>query len=395
VHDTGANATEQATWNAAFSQATQGGPTQHGFDYYFGVDVPNWPPYCFIENERTVGIPSTWLPNDVIGNNQASMSGPAMPEWNFEQLLPTWGQKAEEYIADRAENDAPFFLYMALTSPHTPLAVNKEFIGASGLNNRYADLVIETDAILGRVLDALDAHGLCENTLVIFTSDNGCAPYVHVHHDGSGPGTAALEPQGHFPSGPYRGYKSDAWDGGHRVPFIARWPQSIAPASTCEALVSLVDFMATCADILGDPLPDHAGEDSVSLLPLFNQRQPLTRDALIHHSIDGKFAIRTEQWKLILCPGSGGWTLRDHVAAAEGLPLVQLYDMTSDPGEQHNLQAQHPDIVQHLLTQLRTLIAKGRSTPGRERNNDVPIDLWKSHTTPAVPPAAYAALDDY
>jgi arylsulfatase A-like enzyme len=382
---------EQATWAKAFSKPTTGGPTRRGFDYYFGVDIPNWPPYCFLENDRTVGTPSEWLPEHLLGDNLAAFPGPAMPYWNFEQLLPTWGAKAEDYIGKRAREEEPFFLYMAMTSPHTPLSVNKRFIGKSGLHNLYADLVIETDHVFGQVLDALKKYGIEDNTLVMFTSDNGCAHYIGANTDGRGNCESALEPQGHFPSGPYRGYKSDAWDGGHRIPCLARWPGKIEAGSTCHQLVSLSDLMATCADILNAPLPDTAGEDSISMLPLFRDPETPVRENVVHHSFHGKFAIRNGRWKLVLCPGSGGWTHRDEDAVKEGLPLVQLYDMQADPGEQQNLYREHPEIVEELRALLEKQVADGRSTPGSTQQNDVTVDLWKLDTLPGVEPAM---LDD-
>jgi arylsulfatase A-like enzyme len=374
---------QQARWLAAFSRPTTGGPTTRGFDYYFGVDVPNWPPYCFIENDRTVGIPSEFLPSRLVGNNLASFSGPAMPYWHFEQLLPTWAAKADRYIRDRAASGEPFFLYLPMTSPHTPLSVNKPWIGKSGLNNLYADLVMETDDVFGRVLDSLEAHGVADNTLVIFACDNGCAHYI---------GAKEMEAQGHCPSGPYRGYKSDVWDGGHRIPCIARWPGVISPGTGCGALVCLSDLMATCADILGQNLPDNAGEDSVSMMPLFRGSGPSGRTTVVHHSIEGKFAIRHDRWKFVLCPGSGGWTHNDADAARAGLPLVQLYDMKDDPGEQRNLHAEHPDKVRKLVALLKKHVADGRSTPGSRQENDVPVDIWKLDTMPNVDPSV---LDDY
>ncbi len=383
---------ERESWRSAFSKSTTGGPTTRGFDYYFGVDVPNWPPYCFIENDRTVGVPSEWLPERLLGDNQASIAGPAMPYWHFEQLLPTWAEKAECYIKDRAAENDPFFLYLPMTSPHTPLSVNKSFVGKSGLNNLYADLVIETDHVFGRVLDALDRHGVADNTLVIFASDNGCAHYVGTYTDGRGNGEAAMELQGHYSSGPYRGYKSDAWDGGHRVPCIARWPEVIKSGSRSDALVCLSDLMTTCADIVGGTLPDHAGEDSVSMLPLFRQANDGSRTTVVHHSVGGKFAIRDGRWKLVLCPGSGGWTHNDAEAAKAGLPLVQLYDMQADPGETCNLHTAHPDKVKGLIALLKQQVEDGRSTPGVRQENDVPVDIWKLHTMPDMDPAI---LDDY
>ncbi|MCF7838767.1 MAG: arylsulfatase [Candidatus Marinimicrobia bacterium] len=374
---------QQACWREAFAKPTTGGPTTRGFDYYYGIDVPNWPPYCFIENDRTVGIPSEFLPARLVGNNQASHTGPAMPGWRLEQLLPTWARRADDYIKERAARQEPFFLYLAMTSPHTPLAVNPPWIGKSGLNNLYADLVMETDDIFGRVLAALEAHGVADNTLVLFASDNGCAPYI---------GVKEMEAQGHFPSGPYRGYKSDAWDGGHRIPCLARWPGVIAPGTTCGALVCLSDLMATCADLLGETLPDNAAEDSLSMLPLFRGTGPSGRRAVVHHSITGKFAIRDGRWKLVLCPGSGGWTLGDAEAVKAGLPLVQLYDMQADPGEQRNLHAEYPRKVKELVGLLRQQVAAGRSTPGARQTNDAPVDIWKLETLPDVDPAL---LDDY
>ncbi len=378
-----ATAGHRARWREAFSLPTTAGPTTRGFDYYFGVDVPNWPPYCYIENDRTVGIPSEFLPARLVGDNLASYSGPAMPYWHFEQLLPAWAMKADRYIGERAAAGEPFFLYLPMTSPHTPLSVNKPWIGKSGLNNLYADLVMETDDVFGRVLRSLECHGLAGNTLVIFASDNGCAHYI---------GAGELEEQGHYPSGPYRGYKSDVWDGGHRIPFLARWPGVISPGSRCDQLVCLSDLIATCAGILGVSLPSDAGEDSVSMLPLFRAGTGSARTHVVHHSIDGKFAVRDGRWKLVLCPGSGGWTCRDADAARAGRPLVQLYDMHHDPGERRNLHAEYPEKTGKLLGLLRKEVADGRSTPGTPQQNDAPVDIWKLGTMPGVEPAM---LDDY
>jgi arylsulfatase A len=383
---------ERAQWKEVFSKPLKGGPTAVGFDSFFGVDLPNWPPFCFVENDRSVGIPSEWLPTRLLWEAEGIAPGPAMPYWNFEQLLPTWANKADDYIRERAAEDEPFFLYLASTSPHTPTAVNPEFMGKSWLNNRYADFVIETDDLFGRVLHSLDKHGVADDTLVIFASDNGCAPYVGTHDDPSnrffkrGHAMEWMEPQGHYVSGPYRGYKSDAWDGGHRIPCIARWPGVIEPGGTCNQLVCLSDLMATCADFLGDELPPDAGEDSVSMMPLLRDPTARIRDHLVHHSIEGKFAVRQGRWKLVLCPGSGGWTKKDAEAVDEGLPMVQLYDMQADPGETHNLQAEHPEKVREMVILLKTFVDDGRSTPGPKQENDVPVDLWKLQTMPAAKP---------
>ena len=367
---------QRELWRHAFSRRIHSGPTTRGFDWYFGVDVPNWPPYCYIENDHTVGMPSEFLPKRLVGNNLASIQGPAMPYWHFEQLLPTFSIQADRYIGERALAGEPFFLYLPLTSPHTPLAVNKPWIGKSGLNNLYADLVMETDDVLGRVLDSLDGHGVAHNTMVVFASDNGCAPYI---------GAKELEAQGHYPSARFRGYKSDAWDGGHRIPHVIRWPGQIEPGSICDQLVSLSDFTATCAEIVGHSLPDNAAEDSVSMMPLF-RGDPGARTTAVQHSIEGKFAIRDGRWKLVLCPGSGGWTYPDAQAAAERRPLTQLYDMETDPGETTNLVNDCRDEARRLLRVLRSQVDAGRSTPGPAQRNDVEVDIWKRHTMPSARP---------
>lgn len=369
---------QKALWRQAFSKPTLGGPTTRGFDYYFGVDVPNWPPYCFIDGDSTVGTPSEFLPSRLLVKNQASTPGPAMPYWNFEQLLPTWAQKADEFIAAGVQSEKPFLLYLPMTSPHTPLAVNAPFIGSSGLNNLYADLVVETDDILGRVLTSLARYGVEDETIVIFTSDNGCAPYI---------GVDELEAQGHFPSAWFRGYKSDAWDGGHRIPLILRWPRVVQPGSSSGQLVCLTDLFSTCAEIAGVSFPDDAGEDSVSLMSILEGEDRGVRDVAVHHSISGKFAIRDARWKLVLCPGSGGWTKRDSEAIDEGLPLVQLYDMVDDPGESTNLYRDRPQQVRAMIRLLEETI--------RAQPNDVDVDMWKLDTMPGVTEADVKAFDDY
>lgn len=347
-----------------FTRPIEDGPTTRGFDYYFGTDVPNYPPYCFIENDRTVGIPTSELPASLLGNNMASVKGPALPGWKLEAILPAVTDKACDYIRRQAKAGNPFFLYFPLTSPHTPLAVTGDWLGKSRLN-RYADFVMETDAMIGRVLEAIDQSGAAGNTLVVVTSDNGCAPYI---------GVAELEAKGHYPSGQFRGYKADAWDGGHHIPFVARWPGTVKPGSRCNQLVCLNDLLATCAEQLGVKLPDNAGEDSVSILPLLRGNDRPIREALVHHSYDGKFAVREHRWKLLLCPGSGGWGQpTDAAARKQGLPAVQLYDMSHDIGERENVQADHPEIVARLTQVLKKYVADGRSTPGATQKNDTKI----------------------
>ena len=350
-------------WQVDYTQPIADGPTARGFDSYFGIAASlDMPPYLFIANDRTVGLPTT--------NKTWIRKGPAHADFEAEQVLPTLTGKAVDYLAQPARAERPFFLYLALNSPHTPILPTPGWQGRSGIN-AYADFVMQTDASVGEVLGALDRAGLATNTLVFFASDNGCSPSANF---------AELAAKGHHPSGPLRGMKADIFDGGHRVPFLVRWPGRVKTGSTSDQLVCLGDFMATCADVLGAKLPDTAAEDSVSLLPalLGQDRAPL-REALVHHSINGSFAIRQGRWKLELCPDSGGWSApKPGSAEVKSLPKVQLYDLTDALDEQKNLQAEHPEIVARLTRLLENYIADGRSTPGRPQTNDVKVSWLKS-----------------
>jgi arylsulfatase A len=346
-------------------------PRTRGFDEFFGISASlDMPPYAFILNDRFTA------PIDTEKELYKGRRGPAAADFEAVDVLPTLTRKAVEYIQDPARRNKPFFLYLALNSPHTPLAPTKEWQGKSGLGD-YGDFVMETDWAVGQVLAALDRAGVAANTLVIATSDNGCAPYI---------GVKELEKKGHFPSAQFRGYKSDIWDGGHRLPFLVRWPGKVKPGSTTGALICLGDLMATCADILGVTLPENAGEDSVSFLPVLLGHSPKSpRATIVHHSINGRFAIREGSWKLELCPGSGGWDApTDAAAMKEGLPAVQLYDLDKDSGETRNVEAEHVDVVERLTKRLERIIADGRSTPGAKQTNDVTIVVMKAMTAGAA-----------
>lgn len=362
----------RAAWAKTFSQVIPGGPTAVGFDEYFGTDVPNWPPYCFIENDRTIGVPSEFASLELFRHkNLASVQGPAIPNWKLEPTLPALGDRAVEFLQRSAKDTKPFLLYMPLTSPHTPLSVNDSWKGKSKLakdgssSGDYADLVMETDAVVGRVLTALEEAGEAENTLVIFTSDNGCAPYI---------GVAELEAQGHFPSGPLRGYKADVWEGGHRVPFIVRWPGKIKPNSQSGHLIHQADLLATLAAIFETKLPDNAGEDSFSLLPLLLGSDDPVRSHAVSCSSKGLPSIRSDNWKFIPGPGSGGWA-----KGGTELPL-QLFNLQDDLGETTNLANKETDRVKAMLDQLEHLISQGRSTPGPTQENDVQVVRYPRDT---------------
>lgn len=347
------------------------GPLARGFDRFFGISASlDMAPYVYLDDDRARSAPTRrqtdWF-----------RSGPAAADFEAVEVLPKLTGAAVEYITAQgsapAERRQPFFLYYALPSPHTPIVVAPAWRGRSGLGE-YADFVMQTDGVVGEILAALEKSGLDRDTLVLFTSDNGCSAVPS--------GAAALEQAGHFPSGPFRGYKADLWEGGHRVPFLARWPGRVPAGEVSEHLGWLGDLLATCAELVGAPVPPTAAEDSVSFLPALLGRAGTPRGPVVHHSISGHFALRDGDWKLLLARGSGGWTSpTEPEATAAEAPEVQLYNLRRDPGERENLAAAEPARVARLAATLARIVADGRSTPGPRLDNDVPVELWK---TPAA-----------
>jgi len=341
------------------------GPVTHGFDTFFGIPASlDMPPFVWVDNDRVTEQPTAtkkWL-----------RQGPAGPSFEAVDVLPTLTKKTVGYIeahAADAKAGKPFFIYLPLNSPHTPIVPSPEWQGKSGIS-AYADFVMQTDHSVGQILDALDKSGLADNTLVFFTSDNGCSPAANVKE---------LESKGHYPSAQFRGYKADIWEGGHRVPFICRWPGKVKAGSTSRQVICLTDLMATCAELVGLSVPVNAGEDSVSILPalLGTDTRPL-RASVVHHSSNGMFALRQGDWKLELCPGSGGWCEpRDPVALQQGLPMAQLYDFGKSTDEQQNLQAANPEVIAKMRGELEKIVKDGRSTPGASQKNDVDVVIDK------------------
>ena len=341
--------------NVDFSKEITGGPADVGFQYFFGVNAPNYPPYCYIENKKTVGTPSVFYPfrgMDCIG-------GHGIENWELEDVLPTVIQHTTDYIAQAAKKQQPFFVYLPLTSPHTPIVPTAEFKGKTGLN-KYADFVKETDAMVGKVLQALKDNGVDENTIVVFTSDNGCSPNADF---------AFLGKKGHDPSYIYRGMKSDLYEGGHRMPCFVRWPERIKP-HTVKQTICLTDFMATFAELTGYELADNEAEDSYNILPLLTKKRErkAIRPATVHHSVKGEFAIRQGKWKLLLANYSGGWS-----APTMGHRMderFQLFDLEKDPEETTNLYAEHKELAEQMRQLLVKYVMEGRSTPGAKQQND-------------------------
>lgn len=348
-------------WRVDFARPFGGGPTTVGFDKFFGISASlDMVPYTFLEDDRVTAIPTVDMHFEMMQGvaRQMTRKGPGAIGFTAEEVLPTFTQRSIHYIQERAPQaraGRPFFLYLPLASPHTPIAPTKDGRGRSGLNP-YGDFVEETDAAIGRILEALDQSQIAQQTLVIVTSDNGCSPQADF---------AALRAKGHDPSYSLRGHKADIFEGGHRVPMIVRWPGRTPAGSNSNHLVGLVDWLATLAEIVGESLPDDAGEDSVSFLPVLLGRQDSPpRPALVHHSINGAFAIREGRWKLILDGSSGGWSdpLPGSKSAAD-LPSRQLYDLQVDQTERKNLSNQHPDIVARLELLLEKYRSASRSVP--------------------------------
>ena len=320
------------------------GPVHRGFDYFHG--------------NHHAGHMDTIIENDRVIERLDEIHN-----------LPRLTEKSEEYIQQRAKiPDQPFFLYVPLGSPHTPIVPTKEWQGKSGLGD-YGDFVMQTDATVGAISSALEKYGFRDNTLFIFTSDNGCSKAA---------GIPQLRAQGHHVSAHYRGSKADSWDGGHRVPFIVSWPGTVESGSESDQLITLVDVFATASEITGVKAPT-MGEDSVSFLPaLLDKPIKSSRKGVIHHSISGHFGYRQGKWKLILARGSGGWSSPNE-KASKGALEAQLYNMEKDPGEKTNLYLERPEIANRLLANLTSDVERGRSTDGPAAKNDIPsIRIWKS-----------------
>lgn len=343
-----------------FSKPIKNGPTTLGFDYFYGISGSlDMDPYVYVENDRP-----TALPDRITESKGMKMwrKGPTASDFDHEQTLPNLINRAEKYIAEKSEAKDPFFLYLALPAPHTPILPIKEFQGKSGLNP-YGDFVLMVDAMVGRVMAALDKAGKGNNTILVFASDNGCSPSANFDE---------LKAKGHNPSYIYRGHKADLFDGGHRIPCIVRWPAKVKP-HIVEQTICLTDFFATFSAVTGYQLKDNEGEDSYNILPLLLNTRPqkMIREATVHHSIDGDFTIRKGNWKLLFSPGSGGWSApKSNDKNIKSLPPYQLYNMESDPGESKNLCDEYPETVRELKSLMIKYIKDGRSTPGTPQKND-------------------------
>jgi len=367
-----------------FTAPVPNGPDINGFDrYYAHCGSLDMAPYVWVDTGKV-----TAQPDRVIGVTKKEdpygwyRKGPTGSDFDHEQVLPHLFEKTIAHVRERApqaRTGRPFFVYLALPAPHTPILPIEAFQGSSGLNP-YGDFVRQVDHHMGELFAALEETGLDEDTLVLFTSDNGCSPEANF---------SLLREKGHDPSRGFRGHKADIYEGGHRVPCIVRWPAGVDGGRRTSALACVTDLYATLAAVTGQALSASEGEDSVDLLPVLRGERARAREHLVSHSISGCFAIRQGRWKLCLCAGSGGWSAPREGKACEGLPPMQLYDLDANPGERVNLVDAHPAKVDELLRLLADQVERGRSTPGEPRPNDREITfLPKGMAGPGADPDA-------
>jgi arylsulfatase A-like enzyme len=340
--------------NIDYSQPIRGGPVDCGFDSYFGVDVPNFPPYTWFEDDHLTDEPTIQKPDEMFG-----LPGKMKPGWDLRAMIPEFVRRAEAFI--ERSGPEPFFLYFPLTSPHTPIVPNDAFVGKSGAG-LYGDFVCEVDWVVGRIMAALEEKGIAGKTLLIFTSDNGpeCIPAA------AGGSYEHARRYGHYSMAHLRGVKRDAWEGGHRVPLVVRWP-GVAPEGVVRTqLVGLVDLLATCADLLGETLENSAGEDSISALPLLRGSiDAPVRDTLIYHSCSGKFAIRQGDWVFIDAPTGDDnqepeWFKCERGYTDHDFP-GELFDLDADISQRDNRYGEQQGTVQKLARLLQH--SKGEASP--------------------------------
>ncbi len=344
-----------------YNQALQSGTLDVGFDYSFMIAASlNMPPFVYLENDKSTQIPTRKSEQKRKKNPFSHwIKGDIADDFVHEQVLPTFVEKSVDFIKENAKNKEPFFLYLPLPSPHNPILPIEPWKGTSDINP-YADFVIMTDALMGKIFKTLKTQGIEENTMVIFTSDNGCAANADIK---------TLEKKGHYPSYIYSGLKGSYLEGGHRVPFLVKWPGVIPSNSENDATICTTDFMATCAELVSYSLKENEGEDSYSMLPLLTGKESYNRTSTVHHSKTGVFAIRQGDWKLVLLPNSGMGGNGKPAKVKQVLPDYLLFNLEKDVAEKNNVAEEYPKKLKELKNILIQQIKQGRSTPGNPQQN--------------------------
>jgi arylsulfatase A len=326
-----------------------GGPLDHGFDYYFGDDVPNFPPYTWFENDRLLAPPTERLQTKLktAEGNFETRPGPAVADWDFYAVMPRLTDKAVQWIGKQTV-DQPFFLYFPFTSPHAPIVPTDRFRNTSQAGG-YGDFVAQTDAVVGAIMEALEAGGHRERTIVIFSSDNGPETYAYER----------IRRFGHRSMGPLRGLKRDLWEGGHRVPTIIRWPGKVPAGKVNNGLLSQIDLFATIAGIVGAEIPSEEAEDSLDQRELVLGTGPSARTELVHNTQPNGYAIRAGNWVLIQARTGGVSKVPDWFDTENGYSrneqAGELYDLGTDLGQRHNRYRENPAKVMELQERLRAI----------------------------------------
>lgn len=348
-----------------YSAPIENGPTERGFDYFYGIAASlDMPPYVYIENDRVTQAPSRILPERT--GIERMRSGEASEEFIPEEVFPNMTEHAVSYIENNGGSGKPFFLYLPLTAPHTPILPSPEFKGRSSIG-AYGDFVIMIDDMVQQIVFALKRAGVYENTIIIFTADNGCAHYV---------GTKNMEKLGHYPSYGYRGYKSDIFEGGHRIPLIVSW-NGKTTGQRNGSPVCLSDFYATFAQMLGTHPANGEAEDSYSFYGALTGSEDTERKDIVATSNDGSFSLTRDGMKVIFTATSGGWSDPASGSDVSGLPPLQIYNLGSDRSESTNLYGTDINIiVDSYKATMRDYVNNGRSTPGIPVSNDTGND-WE------------------
>lgn len=358
------------TWNNVengiekidYSKPISDGPIDKGFDYFFGISASlDMPPYVYVENDMPTQVPVDTTENT--GKYSWWRKGPTSPDFKHKDVLANFVNRACDYIDEYSQKSNPYFLYLPLPSPHTPILPDSGFYNKSGISE-YVDYVMMVDSLLGKVLETVRNTGEEDNTIFIFTTDNGAAPAINLDEHKS---------KGYFPNYVFRGCKHDLYEGGHRVPCIVRWPDKFKHKFV-DQTICLSDFYSTLAAVSGYEVKDNEAEDSYNILPLMESDdfKGNIREAIVHHSALGEFAIRKGDWKLLLSPSSGGWSYPqpNDSCLLSSLPLVQLYNLKDDIREKNNVYDEYPEIVIELKQLLKKYIEEGRSTEGLPQKND-------------------------
>ncbi|MFI4875718.1 MAG: arylsulfatase [Blastopirellula sp. JB062] len=342
---------------AAFdwSKPISGGPLSHGFDYYFGDDVPNFPPYAWFENDRVITTPTeplTITPKTAEGSWEAR-PGPMTQDWDFYQVVPRLTERTVEWIGEQKGKPGPFFLYVPFNSPHAPIVPTEQFRGKSQAGG-YGDFVVQTDDGVGRILAALEQNGFGEETLIIFTSDNGAERYAYDR----------IRNFDHWSSAPLRGVKRDLYEGGHHVPMIVKWPGRVPAGGVSDALCSQVDLLASVAAIVGFELPDGAAEDSYDLSKVWQENRKSPRRSIVHNTFADQYAVRDGDWILIAAKSGAhskvpAWFDRQSKYVEDGLP-GELYNLKRDLAQRHNQYADQPEKVKEMTALLKQIRAQGQ-----------------------------------